>query len=232
MSLSPSRWDSEEDEDPLILEIASEEQQKLPATFLDFGPPLPSRYGIDQLELMVQSPLRVFAYWELKEATILRTLHEISAPDRPNFQLLLKWNETGAAQARYLDPGVTNSWWFDTLPERRYQLELGLYWGEYGWLPMIASHELVTPPLALGPAPEGEPPQIQAFLEGLVLQTGIALPTEGVSTTPATEVQPEAEIQSPESTDTTAPGNRDDEALTPNVRHDTEPSRIRPTSGW
>ena len=179
LSVSPPSWDFEDDEDPVILEIVAEERQKLPpAMFLDFGPSLPSRYGVDQVELMAQSPMRVFAYWELKEATLLAALHSVSVQDRPNFQLLLKWKEKDMATERLLDPGTTASWWFDTLPQNRYQLEIGLYWGEYGWMPLLTSRELVTPSLALGPASEEEPPLMQAFLEGLVQQTGIGLEQE------------------------------------------------------
>jgi len=176
LSVSPPFWDFQDEEDPVILDIVSEERQKLPGgTFLDFGPVLPNRYDVDQLELMVQSPLRVFAYWELREATILTALSGIPVEDRQNFQLFLKWKEEDAAQERCLDPGTTDHWWFDTLPENRYQLELGLYWGEYGWFPLLASGELVTPRLALGPASEQELPHTQAFLEDLVQQTGIGL---------------------------------------------------------
>ena len=177
LSVSPPFWDFQDEEDPAILEIICEERQKLPEeAFIDFGPILPNRYDVDQLKLMVQSPLRVFAYWELRETTILMALSSIPVEDRQNFQLFLKWKEMDVGRERCLDAGTAESWWFDTLPEIRYQLELGLYWGEYGWLPLLVSGELVTPRLALGPASDGELPHTQAFLEDLVQQTGIGLP--------------------------------------------------------
>jgi len=233
LSVSPPFWDFEDDEDPVILEIVSEERQKLPpAMFLDFGPSLPGRYGVDQLELMTQSPMRVFAYWELKEATLLAALHSVSVQDRPNFQLLLKWKEKDAATERCLDPGTTASWWFDTLPENRYQLEIGLYWGEYGWLPLLASRELVTPRLALGPAAEEEPPLMQAFLESLVQQTGIGLQQERAQ---ASSQPGELETPSPaeESMDATAQSTlRLEEARQGGVTPDVRPLQFRPTSRW
>ena len=233
MSVSPPFWDFEDDEDPVILEIVSEEQQKLPpAMFLDFGPRLPSRYGVDQLELMVQSPCRVFAYWELKEATLLAALQSVSVEDRPNFQLLLKWKEKDVATERCLDPGTTANWWFDTLPENRYQLELGLYWGEYGWLPLLASGELVTPRLALGPASEEEPPHIQAFLEELVQQTGIGLQQERPRVASQPE-EPETPSPAEESVDATAQSTlRLEETVREDLRPDVGPLQFRPTSRW
>src|SRR5258706_14335914 len=138
---------------------------------------------------MVKSPLRVFAYWELEEATIQRALSGISTQERQNFQLLLKWKERDAGRDRCLDPGTTDSWWFDTLPEHRYQMELGLYWAEYGWLPLLSSRELTTPRRALGPASRAEPPRIHAFLENWVEQTGIISQPEKTPSQPPTNLE-------------------------------------------
>ena len=231
LSASPSFWDFEDDEDPVILEIVSEEREKQPpALFLDFGPPLPSRYDVDQLELMAQSPLRVFAYWELREATIMTALGRIPAQDRQSFQLLLKWKEKNTTQERLLDPGTTDNWWFDTLPENRYQLELGLYWSEYGWVPLLASAELVTPRLALGPASEEELPHGHAFLENLVQQTGIGLQQNSALSLPPTDVEgkPERDASVVEKDPS---GERSLEGLT-GVLSQVGPGWLRPTSSW
>jgi hypothetical protein len=231
LSVSPPFWDFEDDEDPVILEIVSEEREKQPPTlFLDFGPPLPSRYDVDHLELMTQSPLRVFAYWELREATIAAALGRVPAQDRQNFQLLLKWRDQTAGQERVLDPGITDSWWFDTLPENRYQLLLGLYWSEYGWLPMLTSSELVTPRLALGPASEEELPQGHTFLENLVQQTGIGLQQRKAPSLPPTNVegQPESDISAVEKGPSS---ERTVEGLISGLSQ-VGPNWLRPTSGW
>jgi len=231
LSVSPPFWDFEDDEDPVILEIVSEEREKQPqGLFLDFGPPLPSRYDVDHLELMTQSPLRVFAYWEVREATIVTALGRIPVEDRQNFQLLLKWKGKNADQQRFLDPGTTDHWWFDTLPENRYKLELGLYWSEYGWLPLLASAELVTPRLALGPASEDELPHSHALLESLVQQTGIGLQQTSAPSFPPTDVEGKPE------SDTSVAENglsseRALEGLT-SVLNQVGPSWRRPTSSW
>jgi len=231
LSASPPFSDFEDDEDPVLLEIVSEERQKLsPELFLDFGPPLPSRYDVDQLELMAQSPLRVFAYWELRDATIVTALRRIPAEDRQNFQLLLKWKEENATQQRTLDPGTTDNWWFDTLPESRYQLEIGLYWSEYGWLPLLASRELVTPRLALGPASAEELPHAHGFLQNLVQQTGIGLQQNKVLFLPSTDVegQPESDaslVEKGPSWGRTLEGPA-------SGLNQVRPSWLRPTSSW
>ncbi|MCI0627748.1 MAG: DUF4912 domain-containing protein [Acidobacteria bacterium] len=232
MSVSPPFWDFEQDEDPIILEIVSEERQKLPAEmFLDFGPSLPARYGVDQLELMVQSPLRVFAYWELTETTLRAALNTVPIQDRPNFQLLLKWKEKDIARERCFDPGATANWWFDTLPESRYQVELGLGWEGYGWLPVLASGEVLTPRLTLGPPSQNEPVQTEAFLRELVRETGIGLRQDErprASESPAAEAQPVTVEASSAGWD--EPATRPRETGSEDVSQRLVPLWLRPTS--
>lgn len=233
LDVSPPFLDFEADEDPLVLGLVSDEKQKLPGgTFLDFGPSLPHRYDVDQLELMAQSPLRVFAYWELREATILKALGGIPAQDHQNFQLLLKWKERDPARERYLDPGTTGAWWFDTLPESHYQLELGLYWAEHGWFPLLCSRELVTPRLALGPASEGEPAHTQSLLEKLVEQTQIGLHHRDQTAPPPPTY---AEEQLPElatkKVDRIPSSEQHPEGLIGRINQ-VGANRDRPTSGW
>jgi len=233
LSASPPFWDSENDEDPVVLEIMSEERQKLPpAMFLDFGPPLPGHYGVDQLQLMLQSPLRVFAYWELSDVLIDAALRHIPMPDRQNCQLLLRWTETDAGRVLGLDVGTATGWWFDTLPERCYRLELGLYWGEHGWLPLLSSNELATPRLGLGPPPAEEPAQAQALLADLVRETGIELLPAAHTLLPPIEVkqQPVSESAAVLAELARAIEWTAEQAVLPTYPVSSESSR--PTSGW
>jgi hypothetical protein len=164
-------------EDELVDRIISEERQKFPPEiFIDFGEPLPSRYGADRLHLMVQDPFRVFAYWEITEASVQKTLRRFPAADRAGFQVLLNWIEVCGQTTRFLDPGVASNWWFPTLPEMHYQLELGLYSEEYGWVRLLASQEVRTPSITLGPPSDEteESQQRRSLLEDLVRSTGIS----------------------------------------------------------
>lgn len=232
LSFSPPLQDLQDDEDPLIIDLISEERQKLPPeAFLDFGPSLPRCYGVDRLELMMQSPLRVFAYWELRESTILAALRGIPVYERQNFQLLLRWNQKDAGRELSLDPGTTDNWWFDTLPENRYQLELGLFWSEHGWLPLLASDELVTPRVTLGPAEEEEPPHTRALLEELVQQTGIGLTQDRDAPPPLTEPEePLPELAAIPAGTTQAIGPPPEQPI--GGATESVPRRLRPASSW
>jgi hypothetical protein len=163
-------------EDELLHQLIFEERQKLPiGTFVDFGQPLPSHYGVDQLQLMVQSPYQVFAHWELTEASVQKALQRFPSEDRSGFQVSMKWIQKGGAE-RFLDVGTTSNWWFPTQPEVHYQVELGLYSEDYGWVALLVSPEVLTPRATLGPPPEHveEPRETLSFLEELVQWTGIA----------------------------------------------------------
>jgi hypothetical protein len=185
-------------EDDLVGQIISEERQKFPPEmFIDFGESLPSRYGLDQLQLMVQDPFRVFAHWEISEASILKALDRFPRADRPGFQVLLKWIEVCDQAVRFLDPGVASSWWFPTLPEMHYRLELGLHSEEYGWVQLLASQEVFTPRITLGPPSEGteQSQEARLLLEDLVRSTGISPEPEIVESPPPLEqpLQPVSE---------------------------------------
>lgn len=226
-------------EDDLLELLISEERHKLPAElFVDFGEPLPLRYGVDQLQLMVQSPFRVFAHWELTEASIQEALQRFPDEDRPTFQVLSRWIEADGQVERFLDVGTTSSWWFPTVPEERYQLQLGLYSEECGWVPLLISPEVVTPRITLGPPPERveESEQTVALLEELVQWTGITAPSELVE---RREAIPETEIETAQEPAWAAPSLEDEkipsawQEVSPRPPDEGTPEwAIRPTSSF
>ena len=218
-------------EDELVDRIISEERQKFPSEiFIDFGEPLPSRYGAARLHLMVQDPFRIFAYWEITEASIQKTLQRFPAEDRAGFQVLLNWIEVCGQTARFLDPGVASNWWFPTLPEMHYQLELGLYSEEYGWVRLLASQEVQTPRITLGPPSDEteESQQGRSLLEDLVRSTGIS-PGPGIveSPRPGQPLQPVPALLVPQPDSSAAsPTERTAQSLDREVLE----LRTRPTS--
>ncbi len=83
--------------------------------YIDWGPAPPDRYGEDALELLVQSPRRLYGYWEL-------------APER-----LAKAGEAGVRLVLHVDQGERvlsdgvgdlGEWWVDAEPGHRYRMEL------------------------------------------------------------------------------------------------------------
>jgi Domain of unknown function (DUF4912) len=168
------------DED-LIEKVISEESKRIPeGVYLDLGAHLPPHYGVDKLQLMVQSPFRIFAYWELTESLIEEALQRFPLEDRPLFRPVLEWFEVGGSLAQFFDIGTTTHWWFGAAPEKEYQAQLCLYSEDYGLFPLLSSNVAITPPFWLGPAPKDsqEGPETLPLLESLLNLAAIGRPGE------------------------------------------------------
>ncbi len=81
--------------------------------YIDWGPPLPERYGEDALALLVQGPRSVYAYWELSPEKYAR------AGGAPTLGLRV-------AGGRQLASGLGDfgEYWFDAEPGARLAVEL------------------------------------------------------------------------------------------------------------
>ncbi|HZI63877.1 MAG TPA: glycosyltransferase, partial [Thermoanaerobaculia bacterium] len=85
--------------------------------YIDWGPPLPERYGEDALELLVQSPRSLYLYWELAATTLAAAGGDIR----------LRLREAGPVDAvRDLASGLpeVGEWWLEAEPGRAYRAEL------------------------------------------------------------------------------------------------------------
>ena len=163
-------------EEESVQSLISEERKKLPAgVYLDMGSPLPVQYGVDRLQLMLQSPFGVFAYWELTAKLIKEALAPFPEKDRTQFQIVLQWFEVGGAMIEWFDIGTTSQWWFVTVPEKQYQARLCLYSQDYGFVPLLSSNVVTTPRFSLGPAPVDvqESTHTLPLLRELVRMTGL-----------------------------------------------------------
>jgi len=168
------------DEDA-IERVISEESKRLPeGVYLDLGARLSPHYGAARLQLMVQSPFRIFAYWELTEDLMEQALKRFPPKDRPLFRPVLKWFEVGGSCSQFFDMGTTTRWWFGVAPEKEYQAQLCLYSEDYGLYPLLSSNVAATPPFSLGPAPEDseEGPETLPLLESLLNLAAIGSPEE------------------------------------------------------
>ena len=111
--------------------------------YIDWGPPLPERYGEDALEVLVQSPRSLFLYWELSAATLAAAGGDIR----------LRLREAGPVDAvRELAAGLPEmgEWWLEAEPGRVYLAELVAGDGRV----LRQSAEAATP--RESPAPRGE----------------------------------------------------------------------------
>ena len=95
--------------------------------YLDHGPPLPDKYGVDKIRLLIQDPNTIAAQWELTGGA-----HERIAaggnPDRPQYKLRLTDITRNRSLIQDIDPFADN-WWFKAEPDTDYRIEIGISMG-------------------------------------------------------------------------------------------------------
>jgi hypothetical protein len=113
--------------------------------YLDYGPPLPERYGILTLRALVRDPRSVFAFWEWPEAE-----------KKAAWAVRLRDVATSAATIAMLDRAAAacGSFYFEAAPERDYEVDLGWTSGEV-FVVVRTSNRIRTP--REGPATEIDP---------------------------------------------------------------------------
>ena len=138
-------------------------------------PPLPERYNVDRLQLMVQSPFRVFAYWEITRERLQKALAPYPKEEHPSFRMILKWIEISEGSYQAFDSGAASEWWFASLPGSRYQAELCLHSEDFGAVSVFASNEVETPSDSIAQADLEieECPETTKLLSSLVELTGL-----------------------------------------------------------
>jgi hypothetical protein len=172
-------------EEEALLEMLKTEEGHFTSPFPpDLGPALPAAYRIDTLCLMIQSPFRLYAYWELTPKYLKKTLRNFPRDDRSQFQLIIRCFPAGMPASGWYDVGTASHWWFDVSPDVPYQVQLCLFSPDYGVIPVLSSNQVRTPRASLGPAPTGseENPATLALLGKLVQLTGLEKETLPEST--------------------------------------------------
>ncbi|MFN8006856.1 MAG: DUF4912 domain-containing protein [Terriglobia bacterium] len=136
---------------------------------------LPQRYPILTLHLMVQSPHRVFAYWEVTSERLEEVLAPFPSEEHSLFRLILKWMEIGHRNGTVYDSGGASEWWFPARPGRRYCAELCLHSEEFGTVSVCTSNEVETPhaELAENLPDHAESPETSQCLSALAKLTGL-----------------------------------------------------------
>ena len=130
-----------------------------PGIWLDWGPPLPSRYGREELELMVQGPVVLYAWWELPFASRVKA-GGVQDGKYDDLILILEETESGRRILRKAGSDLGDTWIL-VEPDREYRVHLALRGGDGNLRTLLTSTARRTPPaLAREPGPEsrtGEP---------------------------------------------------------------------------
>lgn len=149
---------------------------------------LPSQYGQDKIALQVRDPRWIYAYWEIKSATLQRLRNEFGAEFLKAKRILRVYDVTnisfnGANFNRFFDIGVgdlANNWYINTdSPGRSWCVDLGLVFASGRFVTILRSNIVQTP--LDGPSGETDeewlvPEEMFARLYGLGFGLGQSSP--------------------------------------------------------
>ncbi|MBI3952114.1 MAG: DUF4912 domain-containing protein [Acidobacteria bacterium] len=120
------------------------------ATFVDIGLPIPEQYDSDMLHVLVQSPFRLYAFWEINHRVWQALEKTFPAVEPKDFRTVVKLcNPTWEWEVMY-DAGVATQWWFEVYPDEPYQVEVGFYAPQYGYINWLRSRQVRTPRVGTG----------------------------------------------------------------------------------
>jgi hypothetical protein len=111
---------------------------------LSVDEPLPAGYGMDRIQLLPQSPRRIFLYWELGRDPFAPLRRAFDArPDEYRLVVRLKNVDTGEMTLH--EASDTRSQWFDVQPDHAYRAEVGLYASHRSFIRLLTSNVRRTP---------------------------------------------------------------------------------------
>jgi hypothetical protein len=112
-----------------------------------YAPPLPERYDVDRLTLMVRDPHWLFCYWELRPALLAAARAEMPGPAWPVLRILHLDEAEGVQDIWTIDIGSdAQSWYVNTgRPGARFRAELGLTDADGRYRLLVTSNTVRTP---------------------------------------------------------------------------------------
>ncbi|MCS6804414.1 MAG: DUF4912 domain-containing protein [Acidobacteriota bacterium] len=137
-------------------------------TDIDLGLPIPDRYDVDMLSVMVQNPYRLHAFWSISQRA-WRSLEKIFPPaEVKRFRTVIKLRNPRVGWEGLYETNLATRWWFDVYPDAPYQVEVGFYAPRYGYIRWLRSPQVRTP--RIGPG-----------LDSSVTEADVAAPPTSVS---------------------------------------------------
>ncbi|HEX8072527.1 MAG TPA: DUF4912 domain-containing protein [Pyrinomonadaceae bacterium] len=120
--------------------------------------PLPDPAAADELQLLVQSPYRLYTYWNYAHDP-RETLRRAIGPSADAYRLVIRLVDTETGYAVTGEASPAHNYWFDALPGREYRAELGFEAADgQPFVHLLSSAVEQTPPVGVAPEAEEAPP--------------------------------------------------------------------------
>ena len=119
--------------------------------------PLPASYKMDRARLLVQSPRKIYLYWELTRDPF-STLHRAFGHETDGYRLVVRLTNLDTDEETLHEASGTRSQWFNVQPDHSYKAEIGLYAPGRAFIRLLSSNVKRTPRATVShqtaPAPE------------------------------------------------------------------------------
>jgi hypothetical protein len=118
--------------------------------------PLPESYRIDRIRLLVQSPRKLYLYWELARDPFEPLQHSFGMKSA-RYRLMVRLVATDDGVETLHEASPTRSQWFDAQPGRSYRADVGLYSTGRAFIRLLSSNVAQTPRAGVARASEATP---------------------------------------------------------------------------
>lgn len=119
--------------------------------------PLPASYQMDRIQLLAQSPRKIYLYWELARDPFA-PLRRAFGAQRDAYRLVVRLTDLETDEESLHEASETRSQWFDAQPDHTYKAEIGLYAPSGSFIRLLSSNIKRTPrasvSLHTAPTPE------------------------------------------------------------------------------
>jgi hypothetical protein len=122
--------------------VTPEVRDKL--AILSVDEPLPETYGRDTIRFLIQSPRRVFAYWEFARDPN-EALNRLFGGGSQNFFLAIRLLDLDSGHVSVFPAPPSRNYWFDVVPGRRYMVEVGFQGMGGAFIRLFSSEVIETP---------------------------------------------------------------------------------------
>jgi len=136
--------------------------------YLDYGPLLPDSYNQDIIVALIRDPECIFCYWELCGTVVTTALenrmksnpvsarwilrvHNLSQKSFNDITIATPQNysppeaRSGASSGSAAGDNIHGNYYLTTLPDTKYQLELGVFRADNEFISLVKSNILTTP---------------------------------------------------------------------------------------
>jgi hypothetical protein len=120
------------------------------ALALEDDEPLPTVYGRDDLQLLVQSPYRLYAYWQYAHDPF-ETLRRAFGAAADGYQLTVRLIDIGYGQMQTDTASPACNYWFDVQPGRAYRAQVGFAAADKPFIHLLSSEVARTPNVGVAP---------------------------------------------------------------------------------